>query len=246
VSRLGDVTLHLGIFDGPLDLLLHLIERHELDITAVSLAQVADTYLTHVRSLQSIDAYGLAEFIAVAAKLLLIKSTALLPRPERDDNPDELDDPTDLTERLREYQLFRRAASALQEREERGLRSYGRLVSLAPPVPRPRHDAGSPDHLLLALRRLADEIARRPKEEVVEREIFSIGEKIERIRESCRAGTSVSLLGLLTGVGRAEAVAVFLALLELLRLGEISAVQETLFGDVVIVGAGASTSAAIS
>lgn len=234
MSRLGDLTLHLGVFDGPLDLLLQLIERHELDITTVSLAHVADTYLTQVRALQTVDPNGLADFIAVAAKLLLIKSTVLLPRPERGPTAEAPDDPTDLTERLREYQMIREAATVLKEREEQGLRSYGRLVPLRPPPPRPRRDGGVPNDLLRAFQRIADELARRPREEVVEREQFSITDRIAMFRRRCGDGERLSLLALLARAGRSEVVATFLALLELLRLGEVEAVQHGLFDDIVV------------
>src|SRR5207244_8792303 len=135
-------------------------------------------YLAQVRAMQSVDPYGLAEFIAVAAKLLLIKSTVLLPRPERVGG-EEVEDPTDLTERLRGYALIKQAASVLTEREEAGLRSYGALAPLRPPAPRPKRDGGAPADLLRALQRLAEDLARRPKEEIVEREAFSIGGKME-------------------------------------------------------------------
>lgn len=233
----ADFTLHLEGFDGPLDLLLQLIERRELDITTVSLAQVADHYLAHLRGMQSVDPYVLAEFIAIAAKLLLIKSSALLPRPGQVAPEDDFEDPTDLTERLRAYQTFRQAAASLKEREEQGLRSYTRLVPLEPPRPTLKPRGGSPNDLLKALRRLADEIARRPVEDTVEREPFTIGEKIDLLRARCAAGLPVSLLELLVGRGRAEAVATFLALLELLRLGEIDATQSERYGDVLIVAA---------
>lgn len=236
MSRLGDVTLHVGVFDGPLDLLLQLIERRELDVTTVSLAKVADNYLSAVRALNSVDTHGLAEFISVAAKLLLIKSTALLPRPAVGPADEPFEDPTDLTERLHEYQLFRQAATALHEREQRGLRSYGRLAPLAAPPARPKRGAGMPTDLLSALQRLAEEVARRPVEEVVEREQFSMADRIELFRHRCGAGERISLLELLRGAGRHEAVATFLALLELLRLGEVEAVQDGLFGDVVVFG----------
>lgn len=232
-------TLHLPEFDGPLDLLLQLIEREELDITMVSLAQVADHYLAHVRTLDAIDPHDLADFIAVAAKLLLIKSAVLLPRPERPP-AEEAIDPTDLTERLRAYQAFKQAARALQEREEAGLRSYGRLAPLAPPPARLRPKGGVPADLMKALERLAAEIARRPQEDTVERERFTIGQKVELLRERCGAGGAVTLRALLEGCGRAEAVATFLALLELLRLGEVDATQDQRYGDIVIAAAAKS------
>src|SRR5207245_184564 len=130
------------------------------------------------------------------------------------------------------YQLVKQAATALKEREEAGLRSYPPLAPLKPPPARPKRQAGAPADLLKALQRLAEELARRPKEEVVEREPFSISERIDLLRARCRRGERISLLGLLARAGRGEAVATFLALLELLRLGEVDAVQEGLFGDV--------------
>ena len=227
-------TVHLPVFAGPLDLLLQLIERRELDITTVSLAQVADLYLSYVRSLEAIDPYDLADFIAVAAKLLLIKSTVLLPRQERPPEAEPEDDPTDLTARLREYQAFKQAASSLREREEQGLRSYPRLVPLAPPPAPLKKEAGVPGDLLKALERLAKLAIQRLPEETVHREPFSISTKMELLRARTRAGERVSFLSLLSGCGRAEAVATFLAILELFRLGEVEAVQDTRFADIVL------------
>lgn len=226
--------LHLPGFDGPLDLLLQLIERRDLDITAISLAQVADLYMGYVRSLQAIDPDDLADFIAVAAKLLLIKSTVLLPSPARAAEGVGGDDPTDLTARLREYQRFKEAALALQEREDRGLRSYPRLVPLAPPQIPLKRESGVPADLLKALERLAREALQRMPQETVARAQFSIGEKIDLLRARARRGERVSFLDLLAGRSRAEAVATFLALLELLRLGEIEAQQDARFGDILV------------
>lgn len=232
MSRRPAFTVHLDGFDGPLDLLLHLIEKRELDITTISLAQVADLYLGHVRAMQPVDPDSLAEFISVGAKLLLIKSSVLLPDRARTRDGEEVDDPTDLTERLLIYRAIKDASSALREREERGLRSYGRLTPLEPP---PRLPASRPaDDLLKALQRLAVELARRPPVVTVEREVFSIGEKIELLRHLCRTARSVSLKALLEGRGRGEIVATFLALLELLRLGEVNAEQSERFGDILV------------
>ena len=229
-------SVHLSGFDGPLDLLLRVVELRELDVTTVSLAKVADDYLAYVRAMEHIDPNALAEFIVVAAKLLLIKSAALLPASGRDRAIEDIDDPTDLTERLMEYQAFRGLARVLQEREESGLRSYPRLVPLSPPT-RVQTDRGVPEQLLSAFRRLLIEVVERPKEvDIVEREAFSIGDKIELFRERCARGGRVRLRELLRGVRRSEAVATFLALLELIRLGELDAVQTERYGDVEIVG----------
>ena len=234
--RPGGYSVHLSVFDGPLDLLLRVVELRELDVTTVSLAKVADDYLAYVRAMDQIDPNALAEFIVVAAKLLLIKSTALLPPSSRDRATEDIDDPTDLTERLIEYQAYRGLARVLQEREESGMRSYPRLVPLPPPT-RVQTDRGVPDQLLSALRRLLIDVVAQPKEvEIVERETFTIGDKIALFREQCAHGRRVRLRDLLLGVRRGEAVATFLALLELIRLGELDAVQTERYGDVEIVG----------
>jgi segregation and condensation protein A len=239
VTQPAPFTLSIGVFDGPLDLLLQLTERRELDITTVSLAQVADLYLAYVRSLEAIDPYDLADFIAVAAKLLLIKSTVLLPRPPRRLEDDEVEDPTDLTERLREYQAIKRAAVELREREEAGLRSYPRLAPLAPPPIPPRREVGVPSDLIRAFERLARLAIERQPEEVVAREPFSISEKMTLLRERTGRGERLSFLALLGGRSRGEIVATFLAVLELIRLGEIDVRQDDRFGDIAIGPAGA-------
>ena len=227
-------TFSIGVFDGPLDLLLQLTERRELDITTVSLARVADLYLAHVHSLAAIDPYDLADFIAVAAKLLLIKSTILLPRPPRAVEVEEVDDPTDLTERLREYQAIKQAAGVLREREEAGLRSYPRLAPLAPPPVPPRREAGAPDDLVRALERIARLAIQPLPPEPIAREPFSISDQMDALRARTGAGERLSFLALLSSGSRAEVVATFLAVLELLRLGEIAARQDERFGDIVI------------
>ena len=230
------LALSFDGFDGPLDLLLNLIERHELDITTISLARVADDYLAQVRSMPTPDAELLSAFIAVAAKLLLIKSAVLLPRPARADEADELEDPTDLTERLRAYESIRRAAGSLREREESGLRSYLRLAPLAPPARSVRPGGGMPDELLRALERIAASAVGEAEPEVVEPERFTIVAKIALLRSRCRGDERVSFKGLLAACGRAEIVATFLALLELLRIGEVEIRQDERYGDILITG----------
>src|SRR3989304_337605 len=105
-QRAPAFQLQLPVFEGPLDLLLYLIEREELDITAVSLVQVTDQYLSYLRSGEQIDATALAEFIAIGARLLYLKSRALLPKPPPAEEPLE-GLAEDLVQRLREYRRFK-------------------------------------------------------------------------------------------------------------------------------------------
>src|SRR3990170_1663809 len=162
--------LQLPVFEGPLDLLLYLIEREELDITAVSLAQVADQYLSYLHSGERIDADALAEFIAVGARLLYIKSRALLPRPPSDgEELEEMGD--DLVQRLREYRRFKEAAAALRAIEEQGLRAYPRLAP-PPSLPLPTGlDGVTLDLLTSSVREVLQRRPEEPPEVVVERQV---------------------------------------------------------------------------
>src|SRR5207253_591886 len=131
-----DYTIQLPVFEGPLDLLLRLIEREELDITSIALAQVADEYLAQVRAMEAPEPEALSAFLVIAAKLLLIKSRALLPRPAPARGSDEApDEGVELARQLREYQRYKQAAVLLRAWEDQGRRSYARVG--APPAPLP-------------------------------------------------------------------------------------------------------------
>ena len=126
-----DYTVQIEGFEGPLDLLLRLIEREELDITTLALARVADAYLAHVRAIEAPDPASLSAFLVIAARLLLLKSRALLPRPEAAaSEPGQFDDAERLVQQLREYQRYKQVAGMLRQWEAQGRRSYTRL---APP-----------------------------------------------------------------------------------------------------------------
>src|ERR1700682_5939844 len=131
------LELHLDSFDGPLELLLLLIEQRRLPITQVSLAQVADQYLAQVHAQPAIDANLLADFLVIGGKLLLLKSRALLLSEEPDPEVEEV--ASDLAERLATYRVFRAAAELLRELEQRGARMYPTLrapaISTAPAPP---------------------------------------------------------------------------------------------------------------
>ncbi|MCJ7550001.1 MAG: segregation/condensation protein A, partial [Anaerolineae bacterium] len=119
--------VHTPVFEGPLALLLRLIEKKELDITKVALAQVTDEFLAHVERMRAnMQIEIVAEFLSVAAKLLWIKSRALLPKLPSSANPDEQEDDTgdELIRQLRAYRQFKEAAGWLRQRDHEGLRDY--------------------------------------------------------------------------------------------------------------------------
>jgi len=125
----SDYTIHTEIYDGPLDLLLDLISKAELDITRFSLAKVTDQYLAHLEKIQQTSAVEVSGFLVVAAKLIQIKSEALLPRPPIREEGEE--DPAEaLARQLRVYREIKQAAGWLKTKEEKGLHTY---IRLAPP-----------------------------------------------------------------------------------------------------------------
>src|SRR5437660_2662928 len=156
-KRTGAVQLqlHLEAFDGPLELLLLLIEQRRLPITQISLAQVADQYLAQVHALPELDPELLADFLSIAGKLLLLKSRALLLNEEPDAEAEEV--ASDLAERLATYRVFRAAAEVLRELEQRGERMYPTtrepLISTAPAPLAPL----GPNDLLAVWRKFAAE-----------------------------------------------------------------------------------------
>lgn len=228
--------LQLTVFEGPLDLLLHLIDEQELDITAVSLVQVTGQYLTYLRSGDQIDATALAEFIATGARLLYLKSRALLPQPVADEEPEE-DLGEDLVRRLREYRRFKEAAAMLQGIEETGLRTYPRL---APPTDLPLPTGLSDMTLDLMAQIFRDVLQRKPEEEpqgTVERREVTVEEKVELLTEQIQGRRKVSFRAFISKCrSRVEVIVSFMAVLELIKELKLSVEQDVAFGDITLVG----------
>ena len=233
--------VQLPVFEGPMDLLLHLIEEQELDITKVSLAQVTQQYLEYISRADSIDADHLADFLVVAAKLIYIKSTVLLPQIVRLDEEEE-DVGDDLVRQLMLYRQFKEVAGHLRVLEEQGNRAF---VRVAPPVALPKTlELGdiTLDSLLQAVREALEVLPPAPPVNgVVAPLLVTVDEKIAVIRGRLIRSGQVSFRQLIRNArSRVEIIVVFLAVLELIKRREVDARQETLFGDVVIVPVEAS------
>ena len=228
--------VRLKVFEGPLDLLLHLIEKEELDITTVSLTAVADQYLEHIAQLEHVSAEALADFLVVAAKLLLIKSRALLPAPPRLEAEDEEDLGEELVRRLREYKKLKEAAQLLRGREEAGLRGYLRVAPL-PRLERELDMTGvSIGDLVSAVREaLSVEPPLASADRVIGAPIISISDVIERIQALFARQSSFSFNRLLQSAGgRIEIIVSLLAVLELIKAQQVRVQQEHLFGEILI------------
>jgi segregation and condensation protein A len=226
--------LRLPVFEGPLQLLLHLIESRQLDVLTVPLAEVADAYVAHLAR-HPVDAVNLSEFVAIASQLILLKSRRVLPGEpppllsEGEDEPDE----EELRRRLIEYRVLRDAALALGARDlvaplrRREPREEDLPTAAAPALP-----IGV---LVDALERLAavPEPA-PPPPEVMVREI-TIGMQIAALRREMGERGSVVLQAVLNACrSRTEVAVTVLAALELVRRRQVSVEQEAMFGPIVI------------
>jgi segregation and condensation protein A len=230
----AEFTLALPTFEGPLQLLLHLIESRELDVLTVPLAEVADAYVEHL-SRHPVDTVNLSDFVATAAQLIYLKSKRMLPAeplpplPVGADEPDE----EDLRRRLLEYRALRDAATAMGERD-----------GLAPVMRREPRESDLPEVPAepLSAAFLADALARLaaipepapPPPEIVAREI-TIGQQITILLEALSRGGRIVLQTILERCGsRTERAVTFLATLELVRRRQVTAAQHELFGPIVI------------
>lgn len=226
--------IRLPTFEGPLDLLLTLIQRRDLDVTTVSLVAVADQYLEAVHADDSLDAGALAEFVSIGAKLLQLKSRALLPGRDEDEEEPEEDDPgEELVALLLEYQCYREAADALGERMEAGWRTYPRGA----PPPEPPEGNALAGVTLDALYAVMVEVLERMPEEpdgTVERSDVSLADQIAMLEERLRGrGRSFSFRQVIEScTSRVELVVTFIALLELLKRGTCEVEQSQAWGDI--------------
>jgi segregation and condensation protein A len=220
-----------------LDLLLHLIEREELDITQVSLAQITNQYLEYLGQVSERDPGSLADFLVVAAKLLLIKSRVLLPRPPALPATEEEDIGEDLVRQLIEYKRFKQAALWLKALDDQGISSYVRLAGI-PSLER-TVDLGEVtlEDLLSAVR---DVLAVKPVEPLVNGTvppiIITIADQIDLIERKTAQGRPVSFRRLLKRAStRLEVIVTLLALLEMVKQLRVTMRQDQLFGDIQIV-----------
>ena len=232
-----DYKIVLDVFEGPLDLLLRLIEQKELDITKVSLALVTDQYLEHLALVRQVQAAPLASFLAVAAKLLVIKSRALLPRSDDLEKTEEEEDiGGGLTRQLLEYKRFREVADALKSIEESGLKAYPRIAPPPQIEPRVRPGSASPDDLLTALKRVLEDHPPTPAvDEVVSPVTIRVAECIEHIDRLLRKYSRVRLSSVLRRThSRLEVIVHFLAVLAMIKEQQLWATQSTLFGEIYL------------
>ena len=228
-------------FEGPLDLLLTLIGRAKIDIKDIFVSEITEQYLSYMDGLDELDMDTASEFLAMAATLLEIKSRAMLPRPqpaaEGEETPEE-----ELIRRLEEYRAIKEACTRMQALEDTARALLTKLPEEYPLPPKTYELTGlSLDGLTRAFRNVLERVAREEERPDAQRRIrrddFSVAACAYRILKRLRRGPVAFFDLFAPQATRAEVVSVFLALLELVRLGRASMYQQDLFSDIVIMPA---------
>lgn len=224
------------VFSGPLDLLLELIERAELDITRLALAQVTDQYLDYMRQLQQQNAAEVSAFLVIAARLVQIKSAALLPRPSTDTTLVEEDPGEALARQLILYKRFKELAQFLVQREENHQRTHLRVAAPPHPIPAARLDLSGvtlADLVAAARAVFFNKPTLTALDQVVSMPRITIREKIQAILNRLKHTGLTTFRSLLSpNVSRVEIVVTFLAMLELVKRRIVNAQQNSLFADI--------------
>ena len=232
-QQVSNYTIATPVYEGPLDLLLQLIKRAELDITKLSLSIITDQYLEYIHQLIDLSADEVSAFLVIAAKLLQIKSEALLPRPPQRE-PGEEDPGEALAKQLIVYKRYREIAGILNQREEDGLRTYLRVAP--PPKLESSYDLTgiTIDDIAAAAQEIFTDLnLAEALKTVVPPSRVTIREKITLITDSLRHQKYVSFRSLVNHENsRLEIVVTFLAMLELIKRHLVRVSQEGLFGDI--------------
>ena len=235
----------LPIFEGPFDLLFHLIDKNEVDIYDIPIARITEQYLEYIQTMQQLDLDVASEFLVMAANLLSIKAKMLLPKPPKEENPNDdelgLDPRDELVERLLEYRKFKLVAEHLKDKEQLQGNIYTRpndeemymhLFNEENPL-----EGVSIFDLLEALKDVLNRVDEEvPTAREIPREEVSIRDKMrEVLRRMVFHPNGLAFRELfIKSTTRVEVVVTFLAVLELIKLRKVNIHQSRLFGEIMI------------
>jgi segregation and condensation protein A len=232
---MAEYRVNLEIYNGPMDLLLYLIRRDEVDVHDIPIARITEQYLQYVEMLQEINPDVAGEFLVLAATLLEIKTRMLLPPPAREDASEGLmlDPRAELVRQLLQYKAFKDAAGMLEDAAEQHAARYARTPSV------PEADPSAVDledlqvwDLVEAFGKLLDSIGHRPTHHQVIYDDTPLELHQEDLLDRLRREGPLRFSEVFQGRSRSEMVGLFLAMLELVRLHKIVASQEIAFGEI--------------
>lgn len=228
---MAEITYHLEVFDGPLDLLLHLISKNKVNIYDIPIVEILDQYNQALAEMQERDLSITCDFVAMSAHLLYIKSKMLLPK--YDDIDDEEDPRARLVEMLLEYQRIKEVSGTLNSRAEKGLDIYTKMPEQITPDKTYKYSHDRMDLRLAILNMLERAETKIPPKitnfaGIVGREVYSVGKKVSYILKRLLSMKKTSFIDLFDSVrSRSEVVATFLAVLELCKTNRIKISEDT-------------------
>lgn len=235
-----DYKVKLDVFEGPLDLLLYLIKRDEVDIYDISIERITKQYLAYLEAFQVLNIELAGEFIVMAANLLYIKSRTLLPVDLQmaDEEADEEDPRFELIRQLIEYKKFKEAAASLRDQEALRENLFPRspvTPELTPQETLLVEEVGIFD-LINAFQKVLKRLEKKPENlREIFAENFTVSDKIDHVLRVLRVGVSLRFEELFAdAASRTEIVVTFLAMLELIRLKQLRVRQEAHFGEIWI------------
>lgn len=231
--------LKLEIFEGPLDLLLYLIKRDDIDIHDIPISQVTEQYMQYIDMMKMLDLDIVGDFLVMAATLMQIKSRMLLP-PDPNEQPEEELDPRDeLARRLLEYRKFKEIAEALKEKETLRQDFFGRNINVEQlkQLQEESREIYYEASLFDLINALSDALKKAPEEVIHEiiTEEFTVEQKLHDVLHYLLKESPMRLQDLFQRARhKIEIIVTFLAILELIRLKEIIAVQKGVFSEIEI------------
>lgn len=241
------ISVKLQVFEGPLDLLLHLIDKNKVNIYDIPIVLITDQYLEYVNVMDKQDLDVVSEFLVMAATLIDIKCRMLLPKPVNEDEEEE-DPRRELVERLLEYKKYKLIAEELKDMSVDAERSMYKLPTIPDEVAKYEApvdlQALLSDITLARLNNIFSQIMKRQVDKIdpirskfgkIEKEEVNQEEKIEELMEYAREHGRFSFSELLLSQsGKMQIIVMFLAILEMMKIGKLTIVQEDIFDDIVI------------
>lgn len=242
-----DIEYKLQVFEGPLDLLLHLIEKNKVDIYDIPIVTITEQYLEYVNQMQSLDMDVMSEFLVMAATLIRIKSKMLLPREETEEEEEE-DPRAELVRRLLEYKMYKYAALELKDMELDASYTFYKKATIPKEVAAYKEDVDPVELVngmtLNALNEIFQSIMKRQVDKVdpirskfgtIEKEEINIEDRMVQIREEVRGLKGINFRTLLESQpSKMSIIITFMSILELMKVGAILIRQEEIFGEIVI------------
>lgn len=230
-------------YTGPLDMLLDMISHAKINIRDIFVSEITEQYLSSMSQIDDLDMDSASEFLQMAATLLEIKSRSLLPKPPKEEDPDEETPEEALIRQLEEYKKFKEVSSEMKQLEEEAKQLITKLPEEYP-LPPPTIEltgltlSGLARAFARVLRRLEEQAENEQFEKFsqreVRKEVYTVGQCMARIQKRVKSG-SVSFFSLFDDApDKDEVITVFLALLELLKLNRVRAVQKSEYEDIII------------